>query len=246
MPDMGVGGGMGIGGSTPVDMAPEGPAVSPPPAPGAGCGGAFLCDDFEALPAGTSPGAPNWSLIDAYNPTTGQTASVQVTTERAHGGLQSVFVSGANGRTGIIGSVPARNYYVRAWMFAEQAPTGPVLAGFGSDGNNEVRFRIWNNSWATINSTVGDDLVPAAARAGNCPDCPTVPAGQWFCMEFHVDDAAQSATLWIDGAEAAVLNGSWPTMPDTASVFLGDMRIQDGTDVYVDDVVAGPDRIGCN
>jgi hypothetical protein len=65
-------------------------------------------------------------------------------------------------------------------------------------------------------------------------------------MEFHVDDAAQSATLWIDGVEAAVLNGSWPAMPDNASVFLGDMRIQDGTDVYIDDVVAGPARIGCN
>lgn len=222
------------------------PEMGPVPPPSADCGTALLCDDFEGVAAGNSPDPALWDLIVGYNPTQGQTDSVQVTTAQAHSGSQSVFVSGDNGRTGMIGTIAADDYHVRAWMFAESAPLGPVLAGFGSDGNNEVRFRIWNNSWATINSTVGDDLVPQAARAGNCPDCPVVPAGQWFCMEYFVNNSAQTATLSIDGQEAAVLNGSWPNMPAEPQIFLGVMRIQDGANIYVDDVVASLNPIGCN
>lgn len=233
----------GAGGGT---MTIQDPNPPQPPVTGVDCGSALLCDDFEGIAAGSSPDPAIWDMIVSYNQTSGQTDSIQVTTEQAHSGNQSVFVSGANGRTGMIGTINASNYYVRAWMFAESAPLGPVLAGFGADGNNEVRFRIWNNSWATINSTVGDDLVPQAARAGNCPDCPVVPAQQWFCMEYFVNDAAQTATLWIDGDEAAVLNGSWPNMPADPKIFLGVMRIQDGTDLFIDDVVASVNPIGCN
>lgn len=214
--------------------------------PVVGCDGQFLCDDFEGAAPGGSPNAALWQVMTNYT-TMAQTPNVQVSTQQARTGNQSVRVSGSAGRSGIIATLPTNTYYVRAWMFAETAPSGPVLAGFGSNGNDEVRFRLWTNSWATINSTVGDDLVPQAARAGNCPDCSVVPAGTWFCMEYLVDQGAQAATLWIDGQQAAVLDQSWANQPATPAMFLGSMTLGGATaNVFIDDVVAGPDRIGCN
>jgi len=56
--------------------------------------------------------------------------------------------------------------------------------------------------------------------------------------------------LWIDGVEAArVTNGDfgWANQPDMPQMFLGSWGLQGGmAGVYVDDVAAGPTRIGCN
>jgi hypothetical protein len=78
----------------------------------------------------------------------------------------------------------------------------------------------------------------------------TLAANEWFCAEMFVDNATRNATLWIDGAEAAsVVNGDggWSVQPANPKAFLGLMALQGGsTGVWIDDVVAGPNRIGCD
>jgi hypothetical protein len=78
----------------------------------------------------------------------------------------------------------------------------------------------------------------------------TLTPNQWFCAEMFVDNAAQAATLWIDDVEAASIvngEGGWPVQPATPQLFLGSMGLQGGqTGAWFDDVVAGPERIGCD
>jgi hypothetical protein len=73
---------------------------------------------------------------------------------------------------------------------------------------------------------------------------------RWFCAELFIDNAARNATLWIDGVEAASIvggEGGWPAQPASPQMFLGSMGLQGGqTAVWIDDVAAGPQRIGCN
>ena len=72
---------------------------------------------------------------------------------------------------------------------------------------------------------------------------------QWFCAELFIDNAEQAATLWIGGEEAASIvngQGGWPVQPASPALFLGSMGLQGGqTGVFIDDVAAGPTRIGC-
>ncbi len=121
-----------------------------------------------------------------------------------------------------------------------------VVAGFGSGPQSEVRLRIWNNAWATIHSTAGDELEPRAALEGVCPGCVSIPAQKWFCARYLADDEARTATLWIDEREAATFTGSWPSQPPAPEMFLGCMGLQGSTNVYVDDVAVGPEPIGCD
>ena len=72
----------------------------------------------------------------------------------------------------------------------------------------------------------------------------------FLTSSFVFDNAAQAATLWIDGVEAAEIvngEGGWPVQPATPAMFVGSMGLQGGqTGVWIDDVAAGPVRIGCD
>lgn len=233
---------------TPPSTPPVQP--TPQPAPNAGCAGQFICDGFENAAPGASPNAAVWRVIANYSPTA-QSANVQVSAANAHSGTQAVRVIGASSRNGIVADVPAQTYFMRAWIQADAVPRGPVFIGLGTDQNSETRLRISERSYATINTFgPGDGVHPNAATSGNCADCLTLVANRWFCAEFFIDNAARNATLWIDGVEAAsVVNGEggWPAQPASPQMFLGSMGLQGGqTAVWIDDVAAGPDRIGCD
>jgi hypothetical protein len=139
---------------------------------------------------------------------------------------------------------------MRAWLNIDAAPVGPVFIGLGTDQNSETRLRIQGRSFATINTVGPGDAVHPDANSGNCPECVTLTPNRWFCAEFSIDNAGQNATLWIDGVEAAsIVNGEkgWPAQPAQPKLFVGNMGLQGGmAGVYIDDVAAGPTRIGCN
>jgi hypothetical protein len=227
------------GGTTP-------PVTTPPVAANANCPGQFFCDGFEGVAAGASPDAALWKVMDTYNLTTKPTATVQVSTANAHGGGQALHVVGGQTRSGVIATLPQSSYFLRAWLQVDAVPRGPVLMGLGTDQNNEVRLRIFNQSWATINSPSENDAVrPDGAKTNDCPTCVTLVPNRWFCAEFAIDNAVQTATLSIDGVEAATLIGA-PGQPASPQAFLGSMGLEGGmTSVWIDDVVAGPARIGC-
>ncbi len=207
-----------------------------------------MCEDFEGVAAGGSPDPAKWSLVANYTYDVAQSDLVQVSTEKKRSGNQALRVA-ANGLAGAIAEVSAQSFYLRAFMQVDEAPLGPVLAGIGSDHNSELRFRIQQNAWATINIIPGDAVLPQAARDGNCPDCPSITPNEWFCMEFFVDAASQTAGLWIDEVEvfSGVVTGDWPTLGNPAHVRLGTMDLQGGsTGLWVDDVAIGTTRIGCD
>lgn len=248
-------GSAGANGMPPAMQPPPPPANQPPPAPNPtplppndGCPGQFLCDGFESVSAGSAPDPEIWAVMQEYS-IRAQPTNALVSNANAHSGTQAVRVT-ASGRDGIIASLPQSSYYMRAWLQLDAVPQGPVLVGLGSDPNNEVRLRLWSPGWATINMIPGDAIRPAGATAGNCPNCVTLAANRWFCAEFFIDNAARSATLWIDGVEAAAVvngDGGWATQPASPQMFIGSMALQGGqTGVWIDDVAAGPERIGCD
>lgn len=239
-------GGAGFGGEGQGDNTGN----QDPPLGSAGCEGSFICDDFEGVNAGGSPDGALWSIVAGYNYNSGATPLVQVSAANSFSGSQALRVE-QDALAGIFTTVPQTRFFVRAMMQVDAAPLGPVLMGLGGpDHNNELRFRIQNNSWATINVVPSDAVLPQAAREGNCPTCPSVPVNEWFCLEFFADDVTQSTTMWMDGVEiASSENGgsAWPTFPAQPTVRIGTMSLQGGgTGVWIDDVVIGPNRIGCD
>ena len=171
-----------------------------------------------------------------------------MSSEKKHGGSQALHVS-ANGLAGIVTEIPAQKFYLRAFMQVDAAPVGPVLMGIGTDHNSELRFRIQQNSWATINVIPSDSVLPQAAREGNCPDCPKITPNEWFCMEFFVDAATKSAGLWINGVESVSAEGlgDFPNVGNPMHLRIGTMDLQGGsTGLWADDIMVGPERIGCD
>jgi len=160
-------------------------------------------------------------------------------------------VVAAQSRNGIVATLPQNRYFVRAWLQVDSAPLGPVFIGLGSSENSETRLRIQGTSFAVINTVgPGDAVRPGEATSGNCANCKVITPNRWFCAEFFIDNATQSATLWIDDEEAASIvngQGGWPVQPASPKLFLGSMGLQGGqTGVYIDDVVASSTRIGCD
>jgi hypothetical protein len=141
---------------------------------------------------------------------------------------------------------------MRAWLRIDAAPVGPVFIGLGTDQNSEIRLRIQGQSFATINTVgPGDAVHPGQANSGNCGDaCITLVPNTWFCAEFSIDESTRTARLFINDDEAAsVVNGDggWPVQPATPKMFLGSMAVQGGNSgVFIDDVVVGSTRIGCD
>ena len=231
----------GAAGTQSVPPQDPGNQQPPPPAPG----DAFFLDGFEGVAAGASPSTSIWTVFDNYNQTS-VSANVQVSAGNAHSGGQALRVAAASGRSGIVASLPQASYFVRAWLQVDSAPRGPVLIGLGTDQNAETRLRIFNQSWATINAVPGDAVRPDGATSGNCPTCITLVPNQWFCAEMSVDNVAKTATLWINGVEAAALTNA-PAQPAAPKMFVGSMGLEGGqTGVWIDDVVAGRTRIGCD
>jgi hypothetical protein len=239
----------------PNDPPPQNPPppVTPPPVtppPSGDCAGQFFCDGFESVGDGASPTPALWTIIDGYAERD-QSANVQVSGDNARSGGQALRVASSGSRNGIRADLPQTRYFVRAFVMADAVPLGPVFIGLGTDQNSEIRLRIQGQSFATINTVgPGDAVRPGAATSGNCPECVTLAANEWFCAEMFIDNATQNATLWIDEVEAASIvngQGGWPVQPATPALFLGSMGLQGGqTGVWIDDVVAGPNRIGCD
>jgi hypothetical protein len=229
--------------TTTSDTATSGP-VSP-----SDCADLLLCEDFE----GGVIDPAKWSLVQGYNYEIqpAEATAIRLSSEQKHGGAQALRVD-ANGLAGVIAEIAEQKFYLRAHMRLDAVPVGPVLVGIGKEHGNELRFRIQHQSSATINIVPGDAVLPSAATTGNCPECVTLTANEWFCMEFLVDAMASKVALWVDGAPAVpetdaadAITQAWPAT-GPVKVRLGSMDLQGGmTGVWFDDVAIGTERIGC-
>ena len=228
----------------------DGNEPAPAPAPSGDCNGAFFCDGFESVAPGATPTPSVWRVIAGFNVTEAD-PKVTVTAAEARSGAQSLRITEDSGRTGVLATLPQSSYFVRAFFQLDAAPLGTVFIGGGTSENNETRFRIQGQSYATINSVTGgnDPVRPADANSGNgCPGCFTLPVNEWFCAELAIDNAASTATLFINDVEVAVAGpDAFAPQPAQPLLFLGSWGLQGGaTGVFIDDVAVGPERFGCN
>jgi hypothetical protein len=260
----GAGGGgavIGAGGATATGGAgtqPPGSGGTPPDTgvpPTPGCEGLLLCDDFEGVAVGGVPDPARWLRTIEFNPNSTRTDVIQIDNSQFHSGTRSVRVTGTSDLRQIVGRVTAERVFMRAWMRVSQVPSGgPVFVGIGADQNQDIRMRF-RSGFVALNTGNGDGLAPDTTQ-GACAGCIGLTTN-WFCTEMFVEDATESATVWINGQEAgSVVNNSgwhntgtaWPQIPTPTQVRLGYWGLEGATaiNVWIDDVAVGTERVGCD
>jgi len=199
----------------------------------------LLCEDFEAPTLG-------WTRIE-------RTGTVSLTTERAHGGRQSLLARTTeiqNGGRAMAESpswppLLSREVWIRAHYFIpefvdenvsvlavwEAADPGEGFSVHVVDGGDPV---VW------LDST-------SRGYRGSVP----VPRERWFCMQIHarIDDADGRIELDFDGARIVTVTGG-DTLPPTGYPAINVGITWTGTTqvpatVYVDDIVVATAPIAC-
>ncbi len=217
---------------------------------GVECSSLAICDDFESTAAGMAPDPTIWTLELGWANDQSTAANVQISDADAHSGTKSVKIENGMGAPyNFFAAPPDDTFYTRAWIKMVSPSGSGSLQAVGSNHNDsEIRFRLFEDT-VTLNSAGGDGLNPDPFNCGaNCVPTPT----DWFCLEMYYDGTTDSATLWIDGVEAAQVenNMGWHSggnFADAATkVWFGTLWHQGSAPVtYIDDVAVHTARIGC-
>lgn len=243
----------GAGGSSTTSTTTEGATTT---TGGGGTSNAVVSDDFESVAAGSPPDAAIWQLrLPA-----GSTNSVEVSSEQAHGGSQSVKVVGNSGSTLFftedVFPLPSGVLHFRVWVrFTEgnwANHNAFVASGPGSE-SEEIRFGGQNNAYHA-NLSQGDGLSPDPYESPACERCVAPVANEWTCLrgkldytnnaaELYVGDALavdSAADGWHNGASAAFPAN--PTQIGFGWALYGAMA----NTVYYDDLAIGYEPIACD
>lgn len=217
---------------------------------GSDCSSLFLCDGFDDVAVGMAPDAARWQLELGWANDQTQAAKIQISSEEAHSGSNSVKLAGGDGAPfTFFTAPPGETFYTRAWMkMIASAGDGTLHAVGPNHNDSEIRFRLQAGK-VTLNSAGGDGLNPEPT---NCVDCVATPS-DWFCVEMFYDGATESATLWIDDVQAAsvVNNTGWHSSGQFGNpaekVWFGTFWHNGAAPVtYIDDVAIHTSRIGCD
>lgn len=245
----------GTGTQVPSGGAGGEPNDPGPPGPTPGCEGFLLCDDFESVAVGGVPDPERWSRTIDFSPNPPRTDAITIDNSQFHSGARSLRVDGTSSLRQIVGLVSAERVFLRAWMRVSQVPSGgPVFVGIGADQNDDIRMRF-RSGLVALNTPRGDGLAPNTT-SGSCAGCLGLPS-DWFCTEMFVEDATESATVWINGQEAgSVVNNTgwhnggtaWPQIPTPTQVRLGYWGLEGASaiSVWIDDVAVDTERVGCD
>jgi hypothetical protein len=256
-----VGGNTSTGGTVAAGGAIAGGGTAGSEAGGSGgiaatpCVGAKVCDGFEYT--GTELGAwkPTASggtvVVDATHAFAGQTA------------IEFVSLPGGNKRTQLeLGGLPlfpaANNkLWGRVMAFAHDLP------GMSDNENKNVHYDLIQGS--------GSDANPEYRVAGmggvllnyNPHDCyygtqKAIPEDRWACWEWLFDGATNTIEFYIDSElQARVVDKGQGCVDGTSSVWqaptFSELRIgfvnyqskAETTTLWLDELAAGPERIGC-
>jgi hypothetical protein len=138
-----------------------------------------------------------------------------------------------------------------------------VVEGRGSNSDSRVRYgAIENGNTGTqkwlfnVETQVGDPHEAAIDDDGE-----DIQQDRWYCVEWLFDGTTDmnEARLWIDGTEHQKMhatesnffdqeNGKYK-MPDFDRLYIGWALYQPSTgpyEIFLDDLVVGPTKIGCN
>lgn len=220
--------------------------------------GLIVCEDFEDAILGGNP--DGWDLRGS-GVWGGNTMGT--TDEHAVSGSQSFRVAG--GETGAqwltyMGDIAAFDDGHWGRMYFRMGspvpwPNGGVIHGdlFEARGN-------WNGSthqvrWAVINNTNMQHNWGYNVQTSNAGEFIHETGyvyswtEEWLCVEWHHDQLAQQATLWVDGEQLLdVTAGDDPQLPTFDDISVGWANYQTAQPefvVYIDDVVLDDERVGC-
>ena len=222
---------------------------------GGGTSNAAVSDDFEGVAAGGPPDPALWQLqIPA-----GGSNAIEVTTEQAHSGSQSVKVTGMSGSTMFYNEsvfpLPSGVVYFRVWMRftnANWSGHNAFVASSPGQESQEVRFGGQNNAYHANLAAAGDGLSPDPFEYPECPRCVAPVADEWKCLRGKFDFTGQAAELYV-GDELAVDSaadgwhsgdGTFPQNP-TRIGFGWALYGAEANTVYYDDLAIGYEPIAC-
>jgi len=222
-------------------MAPDTTVVDAGPDP-TGCddvhAGRLFCDGFEAVGFDAWGGeqAPGGSTLER----------VTDTVYRGTGALRAEAVDGEN---------YAQLY---AEVFPIPAPTDQWFRGyyyFPAGGPPGIEFheltdtdRTYNFIVYTRNGTENDFHSHGFGDARGYFDM-LMPQGRWFCLEVHLDLGAGAISAYVDDVLTASQSGLDLTTPRGLSTIHAGVAWNDtgaAAVLYVDEVVADTERIGCD
>lgn len=249
--------------TTSVDDSTSGDDGPPTTTTGAGTGcddpTLLVCEDFEDAAIGANPAGWDLRPSGVWGGNT-----MGVTDEYSVSGGQSFRVAG--GDTGAqwltyMGDISAfaDGHWGRMYFRMGSPvpwPNGGVIHGdlFEARGN-------WNSSthqvrWAVINNTQMQHNWGYNVQTSNAGEFIHETGyiypwtDQWLCIEWHHDQAAQQATLWVDGEQILdVTAGDDPQLPTFDDISVGWANYQTASPefvVYIDDVVLDDERVGCD
>jgi hypothetical protein len=233
-----------------------------------GDGEIFFQDDFEGGAVGESP--PNWDFVVGYDPNLtnpNDTTRAVIDATRAVSGNNSVHVvGGGNGPVLIVRPLPegTNRVFVRANFYLTKK------LGNNAEGNHETLMGLRGDPtmaapevrFGEIKGAVGTNVDPrdqVSPPVEQWNAGPEIPAGQWVCIEvgFLGDIAAYNELhAWVDGEEihsvtkpedwhVADIPANWMEGMFAATILGWHSHSQVNTELWIDDVVASTERIGC-
>lgn len=261
-PSGGGGGGGGEDAAAPTDVPAPGGVFGLGGPSRCGNGGLSVCESFEAATPGAAVPA-GWTTGGYGN----RTLAV-VEDDRARG-ARSLRIDVAGNQGAVVGMLIRDNlgalgarYFGRSFMkIAAPAPTGFVhFDAFEARGDYEGQTNMvrWastgtnvgtgggNWSWIyNVQSTDHGEFGSEGPRSAHPRD------GEWMCLEWFMEAAAQEARFWYDGAEIDYLHidTERAEIPVFDSFHVGFQKFQQTAGawrVWVDEIAFDDERIGCD
>ncbi|MEU1039719.1 cellulose-binding domain-containing protein [Streptomyces sp. NPDC005907] len=263
-------GGDGTSPPTPPPTSPP-PTTTPPtttppttpPAPGADCGSAVICSDFEDQTGSAPSGAWRFTAPDCQG-----SGTAAVDRDVAHSGSRSLRVEGragycnhafvaATADLSSVGPVMYARMWVRHTTALPSAHVTFVSLPDASQGGRTLRIGGQNGAlqW---NRESDDATLPAQSPAGVALSRP-LPTGSWQCLRFAIDTTVPGLDTWLgderipglhaDGVPTQDMDQQWlarTTPPRPTALRLGWESYGTGDDtLWFDDVAVGSAPIGC-
>jgi len=199
--------------------------------------GVLFCDGFE------DPGLGAWaqtsgSLVRQTAITHTGTAAARATSD---GSQQPAVINVAP-----FNSISSGSLHYRAWFY--------VPSGFAI---NKIELFSTNGSGSNLGTVflVDQEELRVYAEPGlghTVTTGVTVPRDRWFCIEAHVDVSASNGGMRIELDGTTIGSGSgFATLPTGGYTYLGVGTLflaagQSASTVYIDDVAAGTQPLGCS
>jgi hypothetical protein len=250
------------------------------------CAGLALCEDFESTSPGQPPRTSLWSIgAPGCGPNGG---TVTIDSSRAHSGRHSAKVVDEPGSNGTAPAYCDHVFFNNTAVFANLGPqiyarffvylgmpidpTSHVTFATMTDKNdNNHQLRVGIGSDVFVWNRESDDAFLPELDTGNSMINPQAPGavqpttGQWFCVEFHIDQNAGNIDTWIDGAEVSSMAETGTPVPDVSTVWLSGSyatwrpqissfglgwetyfdKASDAMTLWFDDVAIASHPIGC-